>query len=69
MIANAELRDRDPARHEDHFVHLDGVTWAHHERLLEIRGDRSARRITLLEDTSSPRLCRAKAPHFGTSRE
>jgi len=27
---------------EDHFVHLDGVTWADYERLLEIRGDHSA---------------------------
>ncbi len=51
MIASAELRDRDNVRHEDHFVHLDGVTWADYERLLEIRGDHSAPRITYLEGT------------------
>ena len=51
MIASAELRDRDNVRHEDHFVHLDGVTWADYERLLEIRGDHSAPRITYLDGT------------------
>lgn len=40
---------RDDARHEDHFVHLSGATWADYERLLELRGDRSAPRITYLE--------------------
>jgi hypothetical protein len=51
MIAGAELRDRENVRHEDHFVHLDGVTWADCERLLEIRGDHSAPRITYLAGT------------------
>ena len=36
---------------EDSIVLLDGVTWADYERLLEIRGDRSAPRITYLEGT------------------
>jgi Uma2 family endonuclease len=36
---------------EDHFVHLRGVTWVDYQRLLEIRGDRSAPRITFLEGT------------------
>jgi len=51
MIASAEIRERDNVRHEDHFVHLDGVTWADYERLLEIRGDHSAPRITYLDGT------------------
>lgn len=36
-------------RIEDHIVVLDGVSWADYQRLLEIRGDRSAPRITYLE--------------------
>jgi Uma2 family endonuclease len=51
MIANTELRDRDYVPREDHFVYLGGVTWADYERLLEIRGDSSAPRITYLEGT------------------
>lgn len=39
------------APREDHFVHLYGVTWADYLRLLEIRGDRSAPRITYVEGT------------------
>jgi Uma2 family endonuclease len=49
--AHALLADRDERPHEDHFVHLRGVTWADYQRLLEIRGDRSAPRITYLEGT------------------
>ena len=41
--------DRDDLPHEDHFVILHGVTWADYQRLLEVRGDRSAPRITFLE--------------------
>jgi Uma2 family endonuclease len=51
MFGSAALRDPEDIRHEDHFVHLDGVTWADYERLLEIRGERSAPRITYLEGT------------------
>jgi len=36
---------------EDHFVLLGGATWADYQRLLEIRGDRSAPRIAYLEGT------------------
>ena len=38
-------------RSEDHVVRLSGATWADYQRLLEIRGDRSAPRITYLEGT------------------
>src|SRR5262245_13513212 len=38
----------EPAR-EDHFVHLGPATWADYERLLAIRGDHSAPRITYRE--------------------
>ncbi|HZF27608.1 MAG TPA: Uma2 family endonuclease [Gammaproteobacteria bacterium] len=51
MIARAELMDRGEEPHEDHYVHLYGVTWADYLRLLEIRGERSAPRITYLEGT------------------
>ena len=51
MIARAELVDRDAEPHEDHYVHLHGVTWADYLRLLEIRGDHSAPRITYVEGT------------------
>lgn len=43
--------DRGDEPREDHYVHLHGVTWADYLRLLEIRGDRSAPRITYLEGT------------------
>jgi hypothetical protein len=42
----AELAD--PHR-EDHIVHLYGATWADYQRLLRLRGERSAPRITYLE--------------------
>ena len=51
MIARAELVDRDAEPREDHYVHLYGVTWADYLRLLEIRGDHSAPRITYVEGT------------------
>jgi hypothetical protein len=41
--------DRDDRPHEDHFVVLGGVSWADYQRLLEVRGDRSAPRLTCLE--------------------
>jgi hypothetical protein len=51
MIARAELVDREDEPREDHFVHLYGVTWADYLRILEIRGDCSAPRITYVEGT------------------
>jgi len=50
MLAAAKLdpqEDRVPQT--DHIVVLRGATWADYQRLLEIRGDRSAPRITYLE--------------------
>lgn len=43
------LADHDDRRHEDHFVHLYDVSWSDYERVLEMRGDRSAPRIAYLE--------------------
>jgi len=43
--------DREDEPREDHYVHLHGVTWADYIRILEIRGDHSAPRITYLEGT------------------
>ncbi len=45
MTAHASFTDPGGPRREDHFVHLDGATWADYQRLLEIRGDHSAPRI------------------------
>lgn len=42
-------RDNEKRPVEDHIVQLDGATWKDYERILEIRGDRSAPRITYLE--------------------
>jgi Uma2 family endonuclease len=36
-------------RSEDHFVQLSNATWNDYQRVLELRGDRSAPRITYLE--------------------
>ncbi|HEU4617131.1 MAG TPA: Uma2 family endonuclease [Gammaproteobacteria bacterium] len=63
MVATADLLNRDDAPREDHFVHLRGATWADYERVLELRGDHSAPRITYLKGTleiMSPSL-----PHEG----
>ena len=51
MNALAVAHDRDDRPREDHFVILRGVTWTDYQRLLEVRGDRSAPRITYLEGT------------------
>lgn len=51
MASLAELRERDDAPTGDQFVHLRGVSWEDYERLLEMRGDRSAPRICFLEGT------------------
>jgi Uma2 family endonuclease len=45
----APWAEHDDRPHEDHFVRLRGVSWGDYERLLQIRGDRSAPRITYLE--------------------
>ena len=45
------LQDHDDNPKEDHVVHLDGVSWEDYERLLDIRGDRSAPRFTYLRGT------------------
>jgi Uma2 family endonuclease len=51
MASLAELRERDDAPTGDQFVHLRGVSWEDYERLLEMRGDHSAPRISFLEGT------------------
>jgi len=51
MTDLATIAERDDRPQEDHFVHLRDVTWADYQRLLEIRGDRSAPRITYLQGT------------------
>lgn len=51
MHALEVLRSRDDRPTEDHVVFFDGVSWEDYERLLEMRGDRSAPRITYLEGT------------------
>ncbi|WP_394850546.1 Uma2 family endonuclease [Pendulispora brunnea] len=49
-VAALQLEDEDGEMPvEDHFVHLDGVTWADYLRLLRIRGDHSAPRMTFCE--------------------
>lgn len=39
----------DDTRTEDHFVHLHGVSWEDYERIVAIRGDRSAPRISFVD--------------------
>lgn len=51
MTANASFVPPMGPHREDHFVLLGGATWADYQRLLEIRGDRSAPRIAYLEGT------------------
>ena len=51
MPASPKLLDRDDRPREDHFVHLRGATWEDYERVLAIRGDRSAPRIAYLDGT------------------
>jgi Uma2 family endonuclease len=43
------LREHDDKPNADHIIVLHDVTWEDYERLLEIRGDRSAPRISYLE--------------------
>jgi Uma2 family endonuclease len=51
MLGRAALERRNDEPTEDHVVFLDGVSWSDYERLLAMRGDRSAPRITYLEGT------------------
>jgi Uma2 family endonuclease len=52
MVARASQPVHDEASQmEDHSVVLEGATWADYERLLDLRGDRSAPRITYLGGT------------------
>jgi Uma2 family endonuclease len=51
MYAIRDLERRDDRPTEDHVVVLREVTWTDYERLLEIRGDRSAPRMTYLRGT------------------
>jgi Uma2 family endonuclease len=49
MAANARWSERDDRPTDDHIVRLHGASWEDYERLLAIRGDRSAPRISFLE--------------------
>jgi len=51
MYGLAELKTRDPRPKEDHVVHLEGVTWSDYERFLELRGGKSAPRMTYHKGT------------------
>lgn len=49
MSRAAALREHDDTPNTDHIVVLHDVTWEDYERLLEMRGDHSAPRISYLE--------------------
>jgi len=49
MSRAAALRDHDETPNADHIVVLHDVAWEDYERLLEIRGDHSAPRMSYLE--------------------
>ena len=49
MSRAAALREHDDTSSEDNIVVLRDVTWEDYERLLEMRGDHSAPRISYLE--------------------
>jgi Uma2 family endonuclease len=49
MSRYAALREHDDTSNADHIIVLHDLTWEDYERLLEIRGDRSAPRISYLE--------------------
>ena len=49
MRSRAPMELRDDAPTEDHLVQLSNATWEDYERVLEMRGDRSAPRVTYLE--------------------
>lgn len=49
MSRAAALREHDDTLNADQIIIFHDVTWEHYEQLLEIRGDRSAPRISYLE--------------------
>jgi len=49
MYALTDLERRDDRPTEDHVVTLSDVSWEDYERMLEVRGDRSAPRMTYVE--------------------
>jgi hypothetical protein len=49
MIAVRPLARAEPETERDHIVHLHDVSWADYLRVLRMRGDHSAPRITYLE--------------------
>ena len=49
MAPRVSWSERDDSPTEDHIVHLHDVSWEDYERILEIRGDRSAPRIAYLK--------------------
>lgn len=49
MSRAAALREHDDTTDSDHIVVLHDVSWEDYERILEIRGDHSAPRISFLE--------------------
>jgi len=49
MAAHVRWSERDDRPTEDHIVRLHGASWEDYERLVAIRGDRSAPRIAFLE--------------------
>ena len=49
MSRAAAFREHDDTTNADHIVVLHDVTWTDYERLIEIRGDHSAPRISYLE--------------------
>ena len=49
MSRAAALREHDDTPNADHIIVLHDVTWEDYERVVEIRGDKSAPRITYLE--------------------
>lgn len=49
MAAHDRWSRHDDTRTEDHFVHLHGVSWEDYERILAIRGDHPAPRISYLD--------------------
>jgi Uma2 family endonuclease len=49
ILTDRALAERDDRPVDDHIVLLSGATWADYQRLLELRGDRSAPRIAYLE--------------------
>jgi len=49
MATNAQYQERDDRPLDDHIVFLHDVAWDDYERLLAMRGDHSAPRISYLE--------------------